>query len=144
MLHSPAELAALTALGAADGAGGDLERTIAHLEAHLQALSESLRLRDGPAIEDHAQQLQRALARAVEACTHQAARGGVPPALRERLARAGAQVARQRESLARATWALDRAIDTLMPPPLPRGGGLYAANGRLDSSASHGNGSLSA
>ena len=41
--------------------------------------------------------------------------GPVPPALRKRLASASGQVAAQRESLARATAALDRAIDVLLP-----------------------------
>jgi hypothetical protein len=39
----------------------------------------------------------------------------VPPPLRERLKLASGLVASQRESLARATAALDRAIDVLMP-----------------------------
>ena len=39
----------------------------------------------------------------------------MPPALRRRLASASGQVAAQRESLARATAALDRAIDVLLP-----------------------------
>ena len=41
--------------------------------------------------------------------------GPLPPALRHRLASASGQVAAQRESLARATAALDRAIDVLLP-----------------------------
>ena len=46
--------------------------------------------------------------------------------LRRRLALAGAQVAAQRDALARATAALDRAIDVLMPSP---GTALYSAGG---------------
>ena len=45
----------------------------------------------------------------------QRASGPVPSALRTRLATASGQVAAQRESLARATAALDRAIDVLLP-----------------------------
>lgn len=41
------------------------------------------------------------------------------PALRDRLMRASGLVASQRESLARATAALDRAIDVLMPRSAP-------------------------
>ena len=39
----------------------------------------------------------------------------MPPALRDRLATASGQVVAQRESLARATAALDRALDVLLP-----------------------------
>jgi hypothetical protein len=47
--------------------------------------------------------------------------------LRERLALAGGLVAAQRESLARATAALDRAIDVLMPRERPAA--VYSAIG---------------
>ena len=59
-----------------------------------------------------------------------AARSGpLPPALRHRLASASGQVAAQRESLARATAALDRAIDVLLPgDTLP----LYSALGSAE------------
>ena len=43
----------------------------------------------------------------------------VPAPLRHRLAVASAQVAAQRQSLARATAALDRAIDVLIPANTP-------------------------
>jgi hypothetical protein len=52
--------------------------------------------------------------------------------MRRRLARASAQVASQRETLARATAALDRAIDVLMPESAPVGG-LYGARGLPES-----------
>jgi hypothetical protein len=48
--------------------------------------------------------------------------------MRLRLAQASAQLARQREALARATAALDRAIDVLMPDAAPAGK-VYAASG---------------
>jgi hypothetical protein len=55
--------------------------------------------------------------------------GPLPAALRNRLASAGGQVAAQRESLARATAALDRAIDVLLPRDgLP----LYSSHGSTD------------
>ena len=59
-----------------------------------------------------------------------AARSGpLPPALRNRLASASGQVAAQRESLARATAALDRAIEVLLPrDALP----LYSPGGTTD------------
>ncbi|HET9823158.1 MAG TPA: hypothetical protein VFQ16_15155, partial [Burkholderiaceae bacterium] len=99
---------------AVDTAG--LDGLVTRIEERLDALGAAVRDGDARAIEAHAQELHRALAAAVTRFT-QAARvpGGVPFALRQRLARAGGLVAAQRESLARATAALDRAIDVLMP-----------------------------
>ena len=98
----------------ADAAG--LDALVTRIEERLAALGVALRDGDARAIEAHAQELHRALAAAVVRFTH-AARlpGGVPFVLRQRLAQAGGLVAAQRESLARATAALDRAIDVLMP-----------------------------
>jgi hypothetical protein len=42
---------------------------------------------------------------------------------------AGAEVAAQREALARATASLDRAIDVLLPTPAP---GVYSSLGATD------------
>jgi hypothetical protein len=92
-----------------------LEDTLSGVERHLAALSEALCARDLTAIGTHAQGLQTTLARAVEQFSSAAQRGPVPEALRRRLASASGQVAAQRESLARATSALDRAIEVLMP-----------------------------
>jgi hypothetical protein len=50
-----------------------------------------------------------------------------PLELRRRFALAGAQVAAQRDALARATAALDRAIDALMPSAA--GSAVYSATG---------------
>ena len=58
-----------------------------------------------------------------------ARRGPVPPALRHRLASTSGKVAAQRESLARATAALDRAIDVLMPRD---GAALYSTLGATE------------
>jgi ATP-dependent exoDNAse (exonuclease V) alpha subunit len=109
-----------------------LEDAVASIEQRLGALGAALRERDAPAIEQQALELQRALAGAVQRFTH-AARlpDGVSPALRQRLALAGGQVAAQRESLARATAALDRAIDVLMPGAAGRPA-AYGARGVLD------------
>lgn len=97
---------------------GDLEALVGDVDRHLDALGEALRARDAAATERHAQQLHHSLARAVEGFS-QAARcpGGVALALRQRLALASAKVAAHREALLRATAALDRAIDVLMPRP---------------------------
>ena len=107
-------------------AGHDLEPSLLAIEAGLAALGEALRAHDSAAIELHAQALHQALAHAIDRFK-QAARGGqVPPALRRRLVSASGQVAAQRESLARATAALDRAIDVLLPRDAAT---LYGAQG---------------
>jgi hypothetical protein len=108
-----------------------LEQVITTIEERLAALGSALRDHDARAIENHAQELHRALAVAVHRCAQVARQpGGVPAALRQRLARASGQVAAQRESLARATAALDRAIDVLMPgAPVAV---AYAARGGMD------------
>ncbi len=116
-------------MGALPSASAELEPLVAHVEARLGALAESLRERDVQAIEVQAQELHRALAHAVERFMHAARNGGVPQTMRLRLSRASAQLARQREALARATAALDRAIDVLMPGDLPNTGRVYTAGG---------------
>jgi hypothetical protein len=108
--------------------GAQLEPAIAAIESRLAALSDALRGRDAPAIEQHAQELQLALAGAIQHCTRAARQpGGVPVALRRRLEAASGQVAVQRDSLVRATAALDRALGVLMPAPEPSPG--YAPHG---------------
>jgi hypothetical protein len=105
-----------------------LDAALAAVEMRLAALGDALRERDIAAIDHHAGELHRTLANAVDRFA-QAARGGaVPPALRERLAHAGGRIAAQRESLARATAALDRAIDVLLPAPTAAV--VYGADGR--------------
>ncbi|HJV60536.1 MAG TPA: hypothetical protein VJ743_06295 [Albitalea sp.] len=106
-----------------------LEDTLAAVESRLAALGDALRERDAAAIDRHSTELHRALARAVDHFTHAARSGAVPPVLRRRLASASGQVAAQRESLARATAALDRAIEVLMPRDTP---GLYSSIGSTD------------
>ena len=96
------------------------------VEASLAALGEALRARDPIAIDRDASGLQSALTRAVDDFAQAARSGPIPPALRHRLASASGQVAAQRESLARATAALDRAIDVLIPVQTPS---LYSAQG---------------
>jgi hypothetical protein len=106
-----------------------LEDTLSAVETRLALLGEALRARDTAAIDHHATELHRALARAVDRFTDAARSGAVPPTLRRRLASASGQVAAQRESLARATAALDRAIDVLMPREVP---GLYSSLGATE------------
>jgi len=96
-----------------------LQPLMAHVEQRLEALAGSLRQREILAIEQQGCDLHQALAAAVESFIHAARHGGVPDTLRLRLTRASAQPARQREALARATAALDRAVDVLLPGCLP-------------------------
>jgi hypothetical protein len=121
---------------AAAAAPAALEDRLGDVETQLAALGGALRARDAAAIDLHAGELHRALARAVDAFSNAARQGRVPPALRTRLASASGQVAAQRESLARATAALDRAIDVL----LPRDGGsmLYSSWGSAERSVRSG------
>ncbi len=92
-----------------------LDAALAAVDDRLNALGEALRARDSAAIEQQADELHRALSAAVEQFSQAAKRGPVSPAMRQRLARTGGLVAAQRESLSRATAALDRAMDVLLP-----------------------------
>ena len=93
----------------------ELEERLSAVESRLTALGNALRSRDPVGIDLHAAELHRALASAVTDFSDAARSGRVPAELRTRLATASGQVAAQRESLARATAALDRAIDVLLP-----------------------------
>ncbi len=117
--------------GAAPHEPPQLEDSLTHVESRLAALGAALRARDAAAIDLHAGELHRALAIAVEQFSNAARSGPVPSALRTRLASASGQVAAQRESLARATAALDRAIDVLLPRET---GTLYSSWGATDRS----------
>jgi hypothetical protein len=97
----------------------ELEQSIEKVESRLQGLGEALRLHRAEAVEAEAAELQRALAAALEQLRHSARAGELSPQRRQRLALASGHVAAQRESLARASAALDRAIDVLLPSPAP-------------------------
>lgn len=104
-----------------------LEESVARVESRLFALGEALRVHHAEAVEAEAAELQRALAAALDQLRRSARDGQLPPQLRQRLALASGHVAAQRESLARASAALDRAIDVLLPAPAPRA--AYSAAG---------------
>lgn len=126
MMASPKEMLAL------EQATQMLELPLAELEQTLATLSEALRERDAARIESAAAELHRRLSTAVDQfgrCTRQ---GPIPAPLRRRLMTAGAQVAAQREALARATASLDRAIDVLLPAPAAN---VYAAGGLSERAA---------
>jgi hypothetical protein len=105
-----------------------LEEAVAAIEARLAALGAALRDRDALAIEAEAQALQRAFSSAIHRFAAAARQtDGVPLPLRRRLAIARSQVSAQRETLARANAALDRAMNVLLPPDWPAP--AYAADG---------------
>lgn len=124
MIVSPAEMQAL------DRLSQELERPMAALEERIAALGEALRERDADRIESEAAALHRALAGAVDQFGRATRQGPIPAPLRRRLMMAGAQVAAQREALARATASLDRAIDVLLPSPAASG--IYSAAGAAE------------
>jgi hypothetical protein len=96
-----------------------LEATLSAVESRLAGLADALRQRDLGAIDDQSAELHRALAQAVDHFSRASRSGTIPLALRHRLAQTGGRVAAQRESFARATAALDRAIDVLLPREAP-------------------------
>jgi hypothetical protein len=93
----------------------NLEHLLTAVELDLNALGDSLRRRDSDHIERHAADLREALTRAIGGFTYASRVGQVPAALRARLVKASGQVAVQRESLLRATVALDGAMEVLLP-----------------------------
>ena len=92
------------------------------LEAALSLVQQALSQRDAALLEQQASAVQRLMAQALAQ-----AKQPMEPALRRRLAACGAQLAAQRQALFRATSALDRAIDVLMPAEPT---GLYGESGR--------------
>lgn len=98
---------------------GTMENALADVERDLALLGDALRRRDDVALERHSADLHRALVHAVQVFTDAARQGHVPLDLRERLGVATRLVAAHRESLARATAALDRAIEVLIPQDRP-------------------------
>jgi hypothetical protein len=117
------------------GPESTLESTLGRVESHLDHLGTALCARDLNGIGQHGNGLQVALTHAVDRFSRAAQQGSVPEGLRRRLAHASALVAAQREALARATAALDRAIDVLMPRP---GVGSYSRDGIAERSKTSG------
>lgn len=107
----------------------ELEIALGDVELQLAALGQALKDHDPAATEHAATELHRALTKAVRH-VGQAGQGGVPPALRRRLALATGLVAAQRDAVARATSLLDRAIDVLLPAaPNAAAPAVYGAHG---------------
>lgn len=95
------------------------------LEAALSLVQQALTQRDALQLELYSSQVQRLMASALAEAREQP----LAQPLRHRLAQAGARLAAQREALFRATTALDRAIDTLMPAEISPVG-IYGESGR--------------
>jgi hypothetical protein len=133
MNQSPPPRPATTALvpSRTDAADPALELTLSAVEDRLMSLGAALQARDLSSIDLHASELHRALSNAVDHFSRAARNGPVPAALRRRLASASGTVAAQRESLARATAALDRAIDVLLPREAPA---VYGVHGGVQRS----------
>ncbi len=110
-----------------------LEPAMTEVEQRLAGLAQALLSRDSRGVDAAAADLQRALGAALDHFKRY--HGPVPPALRQRLAQASSQVAAQRDTLARATAALDRALDVLIPREAPvynaRGAAAHAAHSGL-------------
>ena len=112
-----------------------MEASLARVESQLASLGEALRAGDSLAIDTHARELHGALIRAVDHFARAARNGPLPPELRSRLVKANGAVAVQRQSLARATAALGRAMDVLMPDDRAR---PYSPLGTADRSTRSG------
>ncbi len=114
-----------------------LEAALDSVERSLGALGTALRERNAAAVEHHASELHRALAAAIQRLG-QASRqpSGVPHALRLRMAAVGGQVASQRENVARASAAIERGIEVLMPTAAPVA--IYGQGGHSERSATSG------
>jgi hypothetical protein len=132
MLTTPSEHLALQRVA-------ELEGPVQAVEDRLSALGLALHRQDAAAVDREATALHAALASAIHHFSQAARTGGVPLPLRQRLALASGQVAAQREALARATAALDRAMDVLLPElHTPRHAAVYGFDGQSNRNASSG------
>jgi hypothetical protein len=114
-----------------------LEAALEALEQPLAALGAALREHNAAGVERHAAELHRALAVAVQRFGPAARENqGLPSAGRQRLTRASVEVAAQREGLARASAAIERALAVLMPAPQPAA--VYGTGGQNARAATSG------
>lgn len=123
MLSSPAEQQALRDTV-------DLEAALATVETLIAQLGQALSEHDPAATETASAALHRALGQAVDRATRAARHGGMPPALRRRLAACGGQVAALREAVARASVSLDKALEILLPGAGTARANVYGADGQ--------------
>ena len=102
-----------------------IHRRLEHIEDRLQRLSAALRGTDAVAIEEATLALRQVLGQAMSDLRPAIKGSGISATLRNRILLADAEVAAQREAVARAAAALDRAVNLLMPSQAP----AYDANG---------------
>jgi hypothetical protein len=95
-----------------------LETVVGTVEKKLAALSSALSTRNLLEMNQHAQELASALTDALHQFATAARHGAMPAELRQRLISVTVSMASEREYLSRATCALDRAIDVLIPGQL--------------------------
>lgn len=121
-------------LANSDAGADDLERSVIAVEHALAAMQEALQGDDANRVEGACDQLRQTLAGSVAVFREVARLKAIPAPMKQRLAGASARIAAQREALARATTALDRAIDVL----LPQEQAAYAASGRAQHRSARG------
>lgn len=121
-------------IAAAPATSIPLATTLNLLDEQLTSLSQTLQGRDAQALQAAADQLVAALESAAPVLREP---GALTPALRRQLAYAVGRVAAHREALARATASVDRAIEVLLPAPLPAAG-TYSAAGYAERAAATG------
>lgn len=107
----------------------DLDAAISRVEQALSGLHHALRLRDAHEVEAQATGLQAALVQATAQYRRLAHMGEELEAARSRLSLVRHQLAAQRNDLARAGAALDRAVGVLTPLA-GNAPALYGASGR--------------
>ena len=114
-----------------------LADALTQIEARVSALGAPLRARDATALELATQTLQRTLAASIQRfATAARAAGGVPLPMRRRIALINTQVIAQREQLARASAALERARAVLAAGAQPAA--TYGQAGQADRAANGG------
>lgn len=99
---------------------------IVDIESRLTAMQRALLAGDAPTIEAEAWGLQRALAACAPLLPQARAAGKVPASTRAMLASVRARTAAQRDALARASAATDRALAILTGPNGPE---VYSSTG---------------
>ena len=105
----------------------DLPQNLDAVAQRLAALRAALADPGGDRLQAEAAALQRTLAAAIGPLRRQVQTGALDGEQRRRIARLSAEVATQREALARAAAAADRALGVLLPDAAARRG--YAASG---------------
>ncbi len=92
------------------GRGASVAEAMADLEVRLAAMQRAILAGDAPAVEAEALGLQRALSKCVPLLSDPRHATEVPPSTRAMIATVRARTVAQREALARAGAAADRAL----------------------------------